>query len=197
MTSQLQFNSSSVAAILKLILTLIIGLLILNLCFAPYQIQGNSMWPTLQPGQYILVSKIDYWQYDRNWWQTWSGQEVLPDQQFAFTGPQHGDLVVIKAPFGQTEDYIKRVVALPGDHLKISQGRVYLNDQIVNEPYVKAIPNYDLSLQVVPAGTIFVLGDNRPISYDSHTWGYLPYSAIIGKVVIRYYPNPVFLRANL
>ncbi len=143
----------------------------LILCFAarasvqPFNVQGQSMEPTLHNHEYILVEKVGYW----------------------FTSPQRGDIVVFKAPPQPTEDYIKRVIGLPGDHVVVRNGHVYINGKPLTEPYIAAPPDYNDD-KIVPNGYLYVLGDNRQNSSDSHAWGLLPRGNIIGRAIVGYWP---------
>lgn len=134
-------------------------------------IPSISMAPTLEPGDRIIVNKFAY---------------ALPD-------PQRGDIVVF-APTPELQrqnfkdDFIKRVIGLPGEMVAVSDGQVTVNGQVLLEPYVEEIPNYRWGPQVVPEGEYFVLGDARNSSYDSHHWGFLPQDDIVGKATKRFWP---------
>jgi signal peptidase I len=137
----------------------------------PFTVQGQSMEPTLHNGEYILVEKVSYW----------------------FRSPERGDIVVFKFPENPSEDYIKRVIGLPGDHVLIQNAHVYVNGLALKEPYVAAPPDYSGCTYcnvVVPRGDLFVLGDNRDNSSDSHEWGLLPRGNVIGRAWISYLPIP-------
>jgi signal peptidase I len=123
------------------------------------------MKPTLVPGEFLLVNKLAY----------------------KFSGMTRGDIVVFHYPPQPSEDYIKRLVGLPGDTVKISKGQVTVNQQLLTEPYIMADPSYSGEWQV-PAGSIFVLGDNRNSSSDSHVWGFVPVDNIMGKAIVIYWP---------
>jgi signal peptidase I len=137
----------------------------------PFTVQGQSMEPTLHNGEYILVEKVSYW----------------------FRSPERGDIVVFKFPENPSEDYIKRVIGLPGDHVLIQNAHVSVNGHVLGEPYVAAPPDYSGCTYcdvVVPKGDLFVLGDNRDNSSDSHEWGLLPRGNVIGRAWISYLPIP-------
>lgn len=131
------------------------------------RVDGYSMNPTLQNGEYILVNKLAY-----------------------KTGePQRGDIVVFVFPMDPQEDLIKRIIGLPGEKVAIHNGIVTINDVQINEPYIAAAPLYD-GEWVVSDGQLFVLGDNRNESKDSHQWGLLPVENVVGKAVLIYWPPP-------
>jgi signal peptidase I len=132
------------------------------------EVRQRSMEDTLDHGDRVLVSKVDY--------------RLHP--------PQRSDIVVFRPPIDANIPFVKRVVAIAGDTVEIRDGRVLVNDVEVSEPYVigstqaRAI-RYPY---VVPAGSVFVMGDNRPVSGDSREWGAVRDEEIIGKVVIRFWP---------
>ena len=145
----------------------------INAVSARVRVDGFSMNPTLQNGEYILVNKMAY-----------------------KTGkPQRGDIVVFMFPMNLEEDLIKRVIGLPGESVKVQDGVVSINGMPINEPYINAAPFYNGEWQV-PEGQLFVLGDNRNDSRDSHQWGLLPIENVIGKAVLIYWPPEVWQVIN-
>lgn len=136
---------------------------------ARVRVENISMEPTLMPGEFLLVNKLAY--------------------KFSEVG--RGDVVVFHYPQNPREDYIKRVIGIPGDVISVQNGKVTINGQPLNEPYIAAAPQYT-GTWTVPAGNIFVLGDNRNQSSDSHSWGYVPYSNIVGKALVVYWPVDQF-----
>ncbi|HWE64039.1 MAG TPA: signal peptidase I [Chloroflexota bacterium] len=149
----------------------VILFLIARASLQPFTVQGQSMEPTLHNHEFILVEKVTYW----------------------FHGPQRGDIVVFKYPDDPTQDYIKRVIGLPGDHVVIQNGGVYVNGARLSEKYIAAPPDYAGCTYcdvVVPKGDLYVLGDNRDNSSDSHEWGLLPRGNVIGRAILAYWPLP-------
>ncbi|WP_250566207.1 signal peptidase I [Adonisia turfae] len=139
----------------------------------PRFIPSNSMDPTLHIGDRLLIEKLSY----------------------RFHPPHHGDIVVFEPPpqlqaigYRPEQAFIKRVMGLPGDTLAVRQGQVYRNDQPLTEPYILAAPNYEMTPVAVPDNTVFVMGDNRNDSNDSHIWGFLPIENIIGHATVRFWP---------
>lgn len=141
--------------------------------FQPHQVKGNSMYPNFYDGEYILTDKISY----------------------RLGLPKRGDVIVFKAPKNEEVDYIKRIIGLPGDEVKVSTGLVYVNNKKLNEDYLPT--DYVTSsgsflsedaLGKVPEGQYFVLGDNRNHSSDSREWGFVKKDEIIGKAFFRYWP---------
>lgn len=140
--------------------------LVINVISARIRVDGTSMEPTLQNGQFVLVNKVAY----------------------RLGAPARGDVIVFHYPRDPDQEYIKRVIGLSGDKVEIVSGRVYVNDQMIEEPYIAALPNYGPESWVVPQNALFVLGDNRNNSSDSHTWGPVPMEYVVGKAFIVYWP---------
>ena len=141
-----------------------------------YRLPSRSMEPTLVPGDYILVSHLAFQRQD----------------------PLRGDIVIFKLIHPKNPDhptlYVKRVVALANEKVKIHQGRLYINDKVLPEDYVKVKNNqspYSLEWpeKTVPPGSLFLLGDNRDHSNDSRLIGFIPQSRVIGKAVKILYGN--------
>jgi signal peptidase I len=150
-----------------------IFLFVYLLLFQPHKIKGESMFPTYLDGEFLLTDKISY----------------------RFNPPARGDVIVFKAPVNEEDDYIKRIIGLPGDKVSIKNGRVYINDKILEEPYLPENLRTEggFFLQnnkevVVPEDNFFVLGDNRTYSSDSRAWGFVPKQNIIGKAWFVYWP---------
>jgi len=103
---------------------------------------------------------------------------------------KRGDVIVFEAPESmmKDEDLVKRVIGLPGEKLEVKNGKVYINDRVLDEPYVEYPADYEFGPVTVPEDSYFMMGDNRPASYDSHRWGALPKDKILGRVWIRYWP---------
>ncbi len=142
-------------------------------------IPSNSMLPTLEVGDRLIVEKISYY----------------------FRDPRRGDIIVFDPPERLNFEgaYIKRVVGLPGDRIRIADGTVAINDVVIEENYIFEPPFYScpgtcpgVSAQgsdfVVPENQYLVLGDNRNDSQDSHYWGFLEKDNIIGHTILRFWP---------
>jgi signal peptidase I len=137
----------------------------INAISARVRVDGFSMRPTLQDGEYILVNKLAY----------------------KFSEPKRGDIIVFIFPVNPEEDLIKRIIGIPGDTVSVQDGVLSVNGTAVDEPYINAPPAYNGTWQV-PEGNLFVLGDNRNDSRDSHQWGLLPMENVIGRSVLIYWP---------
>jgi signal peptidase I len=147
-----------------LILSLILFLAI-NAISARIRVDGFSMEPTLHTGEFVIVNKVSY----------------------KIGDPERGDIIVFHYPRNPEQEYIKRVIGLPGDEVEIRNGEVLVNGQILDEPYIKASPAYP-GTWLVPENSLFVLGDNRNNSSDSHNWGEVPLDLVIGKAIFIYWP---------
>jgi len=141
----------------------------INLISARIRVDGASMEPTLVSGEYVIVNRLSY----------------------RLGNPRQGDIIVFHYPVNPEEEFIKRVIGLPGDQIEVKNGSVYVNGQILEENYLRARTNY-LGTWTVPEGNLFVLGDNRNNSSDSHDWGTVPMEYVVGKAVLVYWPPPAW-----
>ncbi len=142
--------------------------------FQPNQVKGRSMEPTYHDNEYILTDKISY----------------------RLGLPQRGDVVVFRSPKNSDIDFIKRIIGLPGERVKISGGKVYVNSELLDETKYLDLSIYtgpesyllENREAVVPEGYYFVMGDNRMQSSDSRDFGPVLPGEFIGKVFFRYWP---------
>ncbi len=171
-----------------------------------FKVEGDSMLPTLHSEQYLLVNKGLYFRYDANFLQRLFDPGAPPDYRYLFHGPQRGDIVVFEA-WHEPRDFIKRVIAVEGETVEVKPDNpnapvpegdcvaccdscsVYVNGVRLEEPYIKDKPDYIRKPIVVPPGYVYVLGDNRRNSQDSHVEGPLPVENIIGVAFISYWPQ--------
>jgi signal peptidase I len=160
---------SFIIDILETLIFAVILFVAINAISARIRVDGSSMEPTLHGGEYVLVNKLSY----------------------RLGQPEYGDVIVFYYPRDPQQEYIKRVIGLPGDKVEISDGNVYVNDKLLEEPYIAAAPVYPGSW-FVPDSSLFVLGDNRNNSSDSHSWGAVPISYVVGKAIFVYWPPPAW-----
>jgi len=154
--------------VLETLLLSAVLFLAINALSARVRVDGFSMKPTLQDGEFVLVNRLAY----------------------VMGKPQRGDIIVFHFPLDPgSQDLIKRVIGLPGDMISVQAGVVSVNGQRLQEPYIAAAPIYS-GMWEVPKDELFVLGDNRNDSSDSHSWGMLPIKEIVGKAVLIYWPFP-------
>lgn len=154
-------------------LAVVIALIIKTLIFNTTYVIGNSMYPTLHEKDRLITNKVLY----------------------LFSEPKRGDIIILKAPDDPKKDYIKRIIAIEGDNVKIEDGKVYVNNELLDEEYIeKGIKTYHNVNLVVPKGEVFVLGDNRRrgASKDSRYFGTIPVKNIKGKANFRYFPFSKF-----
>lgn len=154
-----------------LIIAAVIVLPIRYFLFQPFIVKGDSMVPNFHSGDYLIVDEISY----------------------RFSNPQRGDVVVLKYPLDASQRFIKRIVGLPGETIDIKNGKVTIiaagKSTVLRESYLPASLATDGTTHLVLGeGNYFVMGDNRPFSYDSRRWGVLPKEDIIGKAFIRIFP---------
>ncbi len=148
-----------------LVLTLVIFLLI-RFAAPNFRIEGYSMEPNFHDGEHLFVNRLIYMLHP----------------------PERGDVIVFVPPSNASQDYIKRVIGLPGERVQIIDGRVFINGKLLDEPYPLNPATYSFGPVTVGPDEYFVLGDNRDNSSDSHSWGMLPAKKIIGKAWITYWP---------
>lgn len=165
-----------------LLIALGLVVVIRSFLFAPFIVEGPSMEPNFHTGERLIVNKIIY----------------------DFRMPARGEVVVFHAP--AQKDYIKRVIALPGETVKVEGDKVYVNGQVLDEPYIRdavneaarrgEIYNYNnnYSEHKVPEGMLFAMGDNRPQSLDSRSdaVGFVPYNKVVGRADLTFWPLDKF-----
>ena len=151
--------------VLETIVLSLILFLAINAVSARIRVDGYSMEPTLRSGEFVVVNKLSY----------------------KIGEPERGDVVVFHFPRNPEQEYIKRIVGLPGDTVSIRNGEVRVNGEILEEEYIKSAPSYQGDWTVGADG-LFVLGDNRNNSSDSHNWGEVPMELVVGKAVFVYWP---------
>ena len=154
-------------------IALVLAFLIRTFIAEPRYIPSDSMLPTLHQGDRLVVEKISY----------------------KFNSPKFGDIVVFQPPaelqrrgYSPDQAFIKRIIGTPGDTLKIDAGKVYINDKILQEDYIKEPVLKPFPPIKVPPDEYFMMGDNRNDSNDSRYWGFLPKKNMIGKATFRFWP---------
>lgn len=173
------------------ILLLAVGLyIVITFAIQTVHVIGYSMVPTLNNDDYVLATKVD----------------------LRFTTPSRGDIVILKDPFDNSQDFVKRVIALPGERLRITDSRVYINGRLLDEPYLPkddpwvASNNWPSGAAgsdgaVIPPGHYFVMGDNRNHSSDSRVFGPISLDQIQSRAWLRLLPldhfGPVVQRPRL
>jgi len=151
--------------LIETILMAVVLFLLLNAATSRVRVYNISMQPTLHEGNLLVVNKLAY----------------------KLGEPKRGDIIVFHYQGTVTEDYIKRVIGLPGDTVDVCGGIVRVNGQAITEPYIAELPGYTGTWKV-PEGELFVLGDNRNHSSDSHDWGFVEQEWVVGRAIIVYWP---------
>lgn len=163
-----------------------VAILIYLFITQPHQVNGNSMYPNFQSGEFLLTDKLSY----------------------RFGKPERGDVIIFTAPptahcpVGFNCDFVKRIIALPGERITVEKGKININGKVLDEPYQRALKftesgNVSGSYlaegteRTVPDNNYVVMGDNRPGSSDSRDWGPVAQKLIVGKVLLRYWPPNV------
>lgn len=156
--------------IVAFIIAISIGFIIREYCAELYVVDGTSMYPTLNNNDKLLVDKLTY----------------------QFIGkPERGDVIVFRYPSDPSRDFIKRVIALPGDTIEINDGNVLINDKRIQEDYIFDITKTGFKKATVPPNALFVMGDNRNNSEDSRfsDVGFVSYNLIIGRALCVFWPE--------
>lgn len=156
--------------IVAFIIAIFIGFIIREYCAELYVVDGTSMYPTLNNNDKLLIDKITY----------------------RFIGkPERGDVIVFHYPSDPSRDFIKRVIALPGDTIEIANGSVLINDKCIQEDYILDIPKTGFKKATVPPNSLFVMGDNRNNSEDSRfsDVGFVAYNLIVGRALCVFWPE--------
>ena len=153
-----------------------------------FSVEGSSMAPSLHSGQLLVVNKLAYVRLDGT-----PIAQLLPGAQagaahYLFGGPRRGDLIVFQSPtIMQDGDFVKRLIAVPGDTVLVKAGQVFVNGALLDESHVKfhddyTFPTDGIALRI-PEGAYFVLGDNRGASVDSHLGWFVPADNLIGPAL--------------
>ena len=142
--------------------------ILVKVVFPTAIIPTASMYPTLPSPCFSFSTRAAYWEND----------------------PERGDILVFQYPKDPSRDFIKRVIAIPGDTIEIKDGHIYVNGELKNEPYILSTTRGDYPLATVPEGHIFVMGDNRNNSEDSRfaDVGMVPFDLIKGKAILIFWP---------
>jgi signal peptidase I len=189
-TSRADSVKSLVWEVLQTVVLTILIFVAVRAIVQNFRVEGASMEPTLHRDQYIVINKVAYSRLDGTPISPIVGAESNPTStpKFVFGGPQRGDIIVFKAPGAPDKDFIKRVMGLPGEKVRVSAGNVLIDGKPLEESYIKYHASYDFETRTVPPRQYFVLGDNRPNSTDSHLGWFVPVEDIIGRAWVTYWP---------
>ncbi len=179
---------------LEAVLLALVVFLFIQTSVQNFQVEGPSMRPTLEDGQFLLVNKVVYFKIDQE-----RLSRIIPfwrvnhtRESFAVHPPKRGEVIVFlfpdSNPKNRKRDFVKRVVGLPGETVEIRQGAVYINGEVLEDQYVKALGTRDVAPKQLKEKEYYVLGDNRGGSDDSRSWGAVPEKNILGKVWLVVWP---------
>ena len=178
MTNPAEKGNSILKDLKNLFIWIVIALIIRWQVIEPRWIPSGSMLPTLQIHDKILVEKLTPKITSK------SKLFKLKNKIIVFNAPQQ----LIEAGYESDIALIKRVIGVPGDKVEVKEGNLYLNDIAQNNFISDGDINYSTGPYIVPEKSLWVMGDNRNNSMDSHVWGFLPYEKVIGKAIFRYWP---------
>jgi signal peptidase I len=199
-------SSGTLDSVCSLLSTVVIAVFIITFVIQAFQIPSESMEKTLLIGDYLLVDKMRYGDRDR-----------IISPALPYTQVRRGDIIVFKYPVDPRQHFVKRVIGIPGDRLKLVNRQVYVNGNAIDEPYARhtgivripfrddfpELETLDTGVQadwwlqmkklvqegqlIVPADSYFVMGDNRDDSLDSRYWGFVPRENIVGRPLLIYW----------
>lgn len=148
------------------VLAIVVAFVIRTFVLESFQVQGTSMLPTLHNGDRVLVNKLAY----------------------KFGAPKTGQIIVFRSPVIPSQDWIKRVIGVPGETISVRHDVVYINGKRYPEPFLKYRGSPNVPPTKVPSGYLWVEGDNRPNSDDSRSFGLLPMANIKGRAIVVWWP---------
>ena len=155
-----------------------------------FKVEGASMQPTLEGGQYLLVNKLVYFRLDKERLSRvipfWNVQQSTG--QFSLRPPQRGEVIVFHYPRDTTKDFVKRVIGLPGEKIEVEGGDVFIDGKLLGEPYLRSRDTSSAKATILGDNEYYVMGDNRRGSNDSRNWGPVASELVLGKVWFVYWP---------
>lgn len=161
------------------IITAVVIFLVLQGTTQSFLIEGSSMQPTLVEGERLLVNRFVY---------SRAPVSLFGDDEYLFSGPKRGDIVVFHPPTGSETDFVKRIVGVPGDWIDLDGESVFVNGEKAGWVDVTTARRHDDYPVQVPPGEYFVLGDNRRVSVDSRNWGFVTGDEFVGRAWSVYWP---------
>ena len=182
--------------IIEAVILAAVVFMLLQVTVRNFKVDGSRMDPTLGDGQYLLVNRLVYLRVELDrlakivpFWKAGEGSS-----RHAIHAPKRGEVIVFEFPDSNPnnpkKDFVKRVVGLPGETMRMFDGKVFVNEEVLNEPYLSHKDHSNASKVTLGAGEYYVLGDNRAHSNDSRSWGAVPDANIRGKVWMVYWPAP-------
>ena len=176
--------------ILEAVLLALLALVILQGTVRNFKVEGSSMAPALEGGQYLVVDHVSYFRLDIERLSRivpfWTAPEA--DPKYAFDPPDRGEIIVFRYPEDPSKDFVKRVVGLPGESVEVRSGTVHIDGEELREPYLRRPDQSSAGPLSLAQKEYYVIGDNRRNSNDSRAWGVVPEENIVGKVWLVYWP---------
>ena len=176
--------------ILEAVMLALIVLVLVQGTVRNFKVEGSSMHPTLEGGQFLVVDQVSYFKLDMErlarilpFWQAQEGES-----KFAFDPPNRGEVIVFRYPEDPTKDFVKRVVGVPGETVEVRSGTVFVDGVALSEPYLESADRSDARQIILGPKEYYVIGDNRSNSNDSRAWGVVPEDNIVGRVLLVYWP---------
>ena len=176
--------------ILEAVLLALVVLIVLQATVRNFKVEGSSMAPTLESGQFLVVDQASFLKFDRERLSRvvpfWKVDDAEPE--FVFTPPDRGEIIVFQYPRDTTKDFVKRVLGLPGETVEVRSGTVYVNGEAIREQYLRRLDGSSVPPLILGEKEYYVIGDNRRNSNDSRAWGAVPEENIVGRVWLVYWP---------
>ena len=182
--------------VIEAVLLAVVVFMLLQTTVRNFKVDGSSMDPTLENGQYLLVNRLVYLRIEMDRFSNivpfWQAEE--DSVRYAIHPPERGEVIVFEFPdsnpSNSKKDFVKRVIGLPGETIDVKDGVPFVDGVVLEEPYLTTKDHSNGRKVELGAGEYYVMGDNRAHSNDSRSWGAVPEENLRGKVWMIYWPAP-------
>ena len=182
--------------VIEAVLLAVVVFMLLQTTVRNFKVDGSSMDPTLENGQYLLVNRLVYLRIEMDRFSSivpfWQAEEA--SVRYAIHPPERGEVIVFEFPdsnpSNSKKDFVKRVIGLPGETIEVKDGIPFVDGVVLEEPYLTTKDHSNGRKVELGAGEYYVMGDNRAHSNDSRSWGAVPEENLRGKVWMIYWPAP-------
>jgi signal peptidase I len=182
--------------VIEAVLLAVVVFMLLQTTVRNFKVDGSSMDPTLENGQYLLVNRLVYLRIEMDRFSSivpfWQAEE--DSVRYAIHPPERGEVIVFEfpdsIPSNSKKDFVKRVIGLPGETIEVKDGVPFVDGVVLEEPYLTTKDHSNGRKVELGAGEYYVMGDNRAHSNDSRSWGAVPEENLRGKVWMIYWPAP-------
>ena len=182
--------------VIEAVLLAVVVFMLLQTTVRNFKVDGSSMDPTLENGQYLLVNRLVYLRIEMDRFSSivpfWQAEE--DSVRYAIHPPERGEVIVFEfpdsIPSNSKRDFVKRVIGLPGETIEVKDGVPFVDGVVLEEPYLTTKDHSNGRKVELGAGEYYVMGDNRAHSNDSRNWGAVPEENLRGKVWMIYWPAP-------